>query len=82
MAYECSFCVSLFSVDVGGMVSTEREGDKGCTFVTEILQFRFLISISVFRRIIGTLHNSDDFARVFKCPSKSFMNPSTKCSVW
>ncbi|XP_065061388.1 endothelin-converting enzyme 2-like isoform X2 [Rhopilema esculentum] len=38
-------------------------------------------SISKFR-IIGTLHNSDDFARVFKCPSKSFMNPSTKCSVW
>ncbi|KAG5451814.1 Endothelin-converting enzyme 1 [Clonorchis sinensis] len=33
-------------------------------------------------RVIGTLMNSEDFARVYNCPSGSYMNPKTKCSVW
>lgn len=33
-------------------------------------------------RVIGTLSNSDDFARVYGCPQDSQMNPSEKCSVW
>ncbi|GBL55466.1 Endothelin-converting enzyme 2 [Araneus ventricosus] len=33
-------------------------------------------------RVMGTLSNSVDFAREFKCPAKSAMNPATKCEVW
>uniref|UniRef100_A0AAG5CX34 Neprilysin, neutral endopeptidase 1 n=1 Tax=Anopheles atroparvus TaxID=41427 RepID=A0AAG5CX34_ANOAO len=33
-------------------------------------------------RVIGTLSNSEDFAREYRCPVGSHMNPADKCSVW
>ncbi|XP_055523630.1 neprilysin-4 [Wyeomyia smithii] len=33
-------------------------------------------------RVIGTLSNSEDFARVYDCAPGTPMNPADKCSVW
>ncbi|KAF0030258.1 hypothetical protein F2P81_016989 [Scophthalmus maximus] len=33
-------------------------------------------------RVIGSVSQFDEFARVFHCPKSSPMNPADKCSVW
>uniref|UniRef100_A0A646QFK0 Neprilysin n=1 Tax=Hemiscolopendra marginata TaxID=943146 RepID=A0A646QFK0_9MYRI len=33
-------------------------------------------------RVIGSIHNLEEFAKDFDCPSGSPMNPSDKCNVW
>ena len=39
-------------------------------------------SYSFICRVIGSLSNSLDFAKAYKCPSGSRMNPTHKCRVW
>ena len=33
-------------------------------------------------RVIGSVQNNEEFARVFSCKSNSKMNPSDKCQLW
>ncbi|RHY83922.1 hypothetical protein DYB26_004533 [Aphanomyces astaci] len=33
-------------------------------------------------RVTGTLQNDAEFARVFQCPTVSYMNPPEKCLLW
>ena len=52
-----------------------------------IMAHKFMIYKSCFllsalRRVLGTLANSEDFSRVFKCEPNLKMNPETKCKVW
>lgn len=33
-------------------------------------------------RVIGPLQNLPQFAQTFNCPAGSYMNPTTRCSLW
>ena len=33
-------------------------------------------------RVLGSLSNFDEFAKAYKCPKGSRMNPKKKCAVW
>jgi len=33
-------------------------------------------------RIIGSISNNEQFAKVFSCPKNSPMNPELKCKIW
>ena len=33
-------------------------------------------------RVIGSVSNTKDFAKVFNCPEGKPMNPTNKCSIW
>lgn len=51
---------------------------------TEYMRIRILNGIHApdKYRVIGSISNSDDFAKDFQCALGSPMNPSNKCMVW
>ncbi|RHY65635.1 hypothetical protein DYB30_011575 [Aphanomyces astaci] len=72
---------------------TEEAGDKlfylsfaqsKCTKYTDVhLKFLFKDPHPPNRfRVTGALQNNAEFARVFKCPIDSKLNPSKKCLLW
>ncbi|XP_018346007.1 PREDICTED: membrane metallo-endopeptidase-like 1 [Trachymyrmex septentrionalis] len=50
---------------------------------SEIIDFAKNDEHSVERlRVIGSVSNSDDFAKAYNCPIGSPMNPEKKCNIW
>ncbi|KAL0099290.1 hypothetical protein PUN28_007817 [Cardiocondyla obscurior] len=49
----------------------------------QIIEFAKTDEHSIGRlRIIGSVTNSEDFAKAFNCPANSPMNPEKKCNIW
>ncbi|RQM30933.1 hypothetical protein B5M09_013341, partial [Aphanomyces astaci] len=72
---------------------TEEAGDKlfylsyaqaWCSKSTDIyLRAILKTKYPPFRyRVTGALQNNAEFARVFQCPTDSYLNPSKKCLLW
>ncbi|XP_018055731.1 PREDICTED: membrane metallo-endopeptidase-like 1 [Atta colombica] len=50
---------------------------------SEIIDFAKSDEHSIERlRVIGSVSNSDDFAKAYNCPVGSPMNPKKKCNIW
>jgi len=41
-----------------------------------------MVTLLVMCRVIGSISNSEDFAKAYRCPLGSKMNPQHKCAVW
>lgn len=60
--------------------ATKTRDDGHGYVLISLVHFNLLIYFLF--RVIGSLSNFDEFAKAYKCPTGSQMNPEKKCAVW
>lgn len=47
-----------------------------------LIYFDYIVFNCSTFRVKGSIQNSEEFKKAFKCPAGSTMNPVSKCQVW